>query len=86
MPNDYFGKETETLQKIGIKNLEQKIKELEREKNKIEKMIENLQKDYFQKNKIKRKVYDERIRSLTETIADIEKNITILKSKQKRRR
>jgi len=66
--------------RTGFRNLKNEISELEDEKESIEKLVEETQRSYFQKGEINKGVYNKRMRSLTDSLAEIEKNMTILKS------
>jgi len=56
------------------------VKGLEKEKEDIEKMIKKLQDEYFKKKSIGKGVYEERLKVLIESLADIEMQIKNLES------
>jgi hypothetical protein len=67
--------------RAGMKSIQTEIKNLEEEKKSIEKLIEETQISYFQNGEINRSVYDNKMNALTESLAELEKNIEILKIK-----
>ena len=67
--------------RAGMKNIQTEIKNLEEEKKSIEKLIEETQISYFQNGEINRSIYDNKMNALTESLAELEKNIEILKIK-----
>jgi len=78
-----IGKEVTRLRtkRAGMKSIQTEIKNLEEEKKSIEKLIEETQISYFQRGEINRSVYDNKMNTLTESLAELEKNIEILKIK-----
>jgi tetratricopeptide (TPR) repeat protein len=67
--------------RVGMKSIQTEIKNLEEEKKSIEKLIEETQISYFQNGDINKNVYDNKMNALTESLADLEKNIGVLKMK-----
>jgi hypothetical protein len=87
---DYQKKLTEINKKMAKlrarRNVKDEMKKLEDEEDRIGKLIGETQKSYFQKGEIGKSVYENRIRSFTDSLAEVEKNMMMLRPNQKHKR